>query len=123
MSLDDARSRVMTSYDQGILSGQSMSPIWLEEWETSRIAAQWRVVVVELHSASTSNRGRSHIQVILPAPEHVPGLDDKVIWPSPPAPQVPDSCDHSGYLPSTNPVSLSPLVAEWAHDDALGRPP
>ena len=68
-SLADARTRVGLSYDAARAVGHSMSPVWLEEWETSRICAAEGIVCVELHDACPSNQGRSHFQVVgLPRP-------------------------------------------------------
>ena len=39
-----------------------------------------RVVCVELHSACASNRGRSHVQVVLPHPDHVLSPNDRVVF-------------------------------------------
>ena len=78
--------QVGLSYDAGRPAGFSMSPVWLEEWETSVLAAGgWQFgtsnaggsgigeeeegveaapfVVVELHDACASNAWRSHFQV------------------------------------------------------------
>jgi len=64
--LENAKLRVAISYDAGRKAGFSMSPIWLEEWETSVVCRRLGVVVLELHSACTSNQGRSHFQVVTP---------------------------------------------------------
>lgn len=78
-SLDDARLRVGLSYDAARAVGHSMSPVWLEEWETSRIAKHESVVVLELHDACASNRSRSHFQVVMPSPEHVITSSDQLV--------------------------------------------
>jgi len=84
VSLDDAKVKVMTSFCQGLELGSSMSPIWLEEWETAKILAWYsaaqgsNIVCVELHSKCVSNRQRSHVQVVLPSPDHCIGPDDQV---------------------------------------------
>mmetsp|Transcript_75445 Transcript_75445/g.151667 ORF Transcript_75445/g.151667 Transcript_75445/m.151667 type:complete len:339 (-) Transcript_75445:181-1197(-) len=103
-SVDDAKLRVSLSYDSGRSVGHSMSPVWLEEWETSVLCRKgWHFrtapqadagqagdgqagdgqatafVAVELHDACASNAKRSHFQVILPSPSHVLSKDDVVI--------------------------------------------
>jgi len=76
----------MTTFCQGLERGSSMSPIWLEEWETAKILAWYsavrgeKVVCVELHSKCVSNRQRSHVQVVLPEPNHRLGPDDQVLF-------------------------------------------
>jgi hypothetical protein len=74
-SLEDAKRRVAVPFDRGRALGYSMSPVWLEEFETSVVCAHHRVACIELHSACTSNCGRSHVQVVLPAgcPAPAPG--------------------------------------------------
>ena len=77
--LEDARERVAMSFDAALTIGHSMSPVWLEEWETSRIAHRQNVVVLELHDACASNRGRSHYQVITPSPNHTLRPTDELV--------------------------------------------
>jgi hypothetical protein len=66
VNLADARIRVAVPFDLGKKLGYSMSPVWLEEWETSTICRQERVACIEFHSKCTSNGERSHVQVVLP---------------------------------------------------------
>lgn len=74
MSLDDAKRRVAVPYHLGRALGYSMSPVWLEEYETSVVCRARGVACVELHSACASNWGRSHVQVVLPhGPAPLPG--------------------------------------------------
>jgi hypothetical protein len=74
-SLEDAKRRVAVPYNRGRALGYSMSPVWLEEFETSVVCAHLGVACFELHSACASNCGRSHVQVVLPAgcPAPAPG--------------------------------------------------
>jgi hypothetical protein len=85
-NLADARIRVAVPFDLGRKLGYSMSPVWLEEWETSIICRNEGVACIEFHSACNSNGYRSHIQVVLPNPPPRPGqplvlsLDTKVVF-------------------------------------------
>lgn len=69
ISLADAKRLVAMSFEEGRALGHSMSPIWLEEWETSVICAHYQVVCVELHGASSSNGDRSHVQIVYSSSE------------------------------------------------------
>lgn len=82
VSLEDAKWRLQLSYGQGLKLGYPMSPVWVEAWEATVFCASLNVVAVEMHSACPSNGGLSEIQVILPSPRHVLGLDDKVTLPN-----------------------------------------
>ena len=84
-SLEDARVRVGLSFAASRKVGFSMSPVWLEEWETSTILAAGQaesgavatassrpsspgsapkpVLLIELHDRCASNGERSHFQI------------------------------------------------------------
>jgi len=72
-NLKDAKLRVAVPYNLGRRTGNSMSAVWFEEFETSVVCGHLSVVCIEFHSACASNCRRSHVQVVLhagcPAPE------------------------------------------------------
>jgi len=73
-SLEDAKLRVAVPFDKGRALGYSMSPVWLEEFETSVACAHADVACLEFHSACASNGWRSHMQIVLPSgPPPKPG--------------------------------------------------
>jgi len=73
-SVEDAKLRVAVPFDKGRALGYSMSPVWLEEFETSVACAKAGVACLEFHSACASNGWRSHMQVVLPSgPPPEPG--------------------------------------------------
>ncbi len=78
-TLEDAQWRVGLSYYKARLASFSMSPVWLEEWEMSVICRALNIVCLEIHSACSSNQGRSHFQIITPTPDHTLGSKDVVI--------------------------------------------
>jgi hypothetical protein len=65
-TLEDAKLRVAVPFDKGRKLGYSMSPVWLEEFETSVACAKAGVACLEFHSACASNGWRSHMQIVLP---------------------------------------------------------
>lgn len=73
-NLEDAKLRVAVPFDKGRALGYSMSPVWLEEFETSVTCAHADVACLEFHSACASNGWRSHMQIVLPSgPPPKPG--------------------------------------------------
>ena len=74
MDLDDAKKRIRLSYDMARKVGSSMSPVWLEEWETSVIGASEQVVFLEIHNAKVGIQ--SHFQLVFPGPNHELSWDD-----------------------------------------------
>lgn len=64
-NLEDAKLRVAVPYTTGLVTGNSMSGIWCEEFETS-VGLPGNVASIEFHSACESNWYRSHVQVVLP---------------------------------------------------------
>jgi hypothetical protein len=72
--LGDAKRRVAVSYNRTKSLGYSMSPVWLEDFETSVLSKHLGCVFCEFHSACASNSSRSHVQVVLP---------DKCLAPAP----------------------------------------
>ena len=81
VSLNHARSIVALSYDAAKPLGHSMSPVWLEEWETSVICRHESILVLEIHAQVKSGRHQrpSYVQVVLPAPNHVISATDTVV--------------------------------------------
>ena len=81
VSLHHARTIVALSYDAAKPLGHSMSPVWLEEWETSVICRHESVLVVEIHARVKSgpHERPSYVQVVLPAPDHVISATDTVV--------------------------------------------
>lgn len=70
--LEHAKRLVALNYPEGRKLGHSMSPVWLEEYETGVVCADENVACFEFHSACASNWGRSHVQVVLPKGVAVP---------------------------------------------------
>jgi hypothetical protein len=59
--------------------GYSMAPVWPENWEMSQICSEEKVVCIELHNATASNQNRSHVQLVMPTPDHTLSGSDNII--------------------------------------------